>query len=258
MQPETKTAFITGGSRGIGRGIAHVLADAGYDIAFTYNSALEEAESLYKELEGKGRRCFFYQASLHEPDVAEIVTAKAAEDLGGIDAMICNAGLTKHNDLLNLQGSLVDFVYHLNYRSYMMCAKAAANDMVARGAGGNIIFIASTRGIRSHPEDAIYGGMKAALIRSTESMALDVVKHGIRVNCVAPGAIEVRGGKTSLDKNGNISPFIPKIPMQRKGTPDEVGHLVRYIISDEAAYMTGNTVKLDGGLILPGIPERYV
>ena len=255
MQAATnKNAFVTGGSRGIGRGIIRVLADSGYDIAFTYNSQLNEAETLKAELEKKGRRCFFYQASLQNPDVAEPVTAKAAQELGGIDLLVCNAGLTRHNDLLHLEGQLIDFVYNLNYRSYLLCAKVAANDMVARGKKGNIIFIASTRGIRAYPEDAIYGGMKAALIRSVESMALDMAPHGIRVNCVAPGATAVRGSFTQeeLSQGG----FAKKIPLGRRGTPDEVGYLVRYIASDEAAYMTGNTIKLDGGLILPGIPEK--
>jgi NAD(P)-dependent dehydrogenase (short-subunit alcohol dehydrogenase family) len=249
-----KNAFVSGGSRGIGRGIVRILSDSGYDIAFTYNSQLNEAETLKAEVEQKGRRCFFYQASLQFPDVAESVTAKAVQELGGIDLLVCNAGLTRHNDLLHLEGELIDFVYNLNYRSYLLCAKVAANDMVSRGKKGNIIFIASTRGIRAYPEDAIYGGMKAALIRSAESMALDMAPHGIRVNCVAPGATAVRGNFTQegLSHGG----FVKKIPLGRKGTPDEVGYLVRYIASDEAAYMTGNTIKLDGGLILPGIPER--
>jgi NAD(P)-dependent dehydrogenase (short-subunit alcohol dehydrogenase family) len=248
-----KKAFVTGGSRGIGRGIVRMLADAGYDIAFTYNTRLDEAETLKAETAAKGGRCFFYQASLQYPDVAEAVTEKAARDLGGIDLMVCNAGLTRHNDLLHLEGELIDFVYNLNYRSYLLCAKVAANDMTARGEKGCIIFIASTRGIRAHPEDAIYGGMKAALIRSVESLALDMAPRGIRVNCVAPGAIEVRGSfSPEALSRGN---FPKKIPLGRKGAPDEVGRLVRFIASDEAAYMTGNTVKLDGGLILPGIAE---
>jgi NAD(P)-dependent dehydrogenase (short-subunit alcohol dehydrogenase family) len=255
MQNRAKTAFVTGGSRGIGRGIVRVMSDEGYNIAFTYNSALDEAESLHAEVTAKGRRCFFYQASLHEPDVAEVVTAKAAEDLGGIDLMVCNAGLTRDNDLLNLEGSLIDFIYKLNYRSYMLCAKVAANDMVKRGEKGNIIFIASTRGIRAYPEDSIYGGMKAALIRSVESMALDMGQYGIRVNCVAPGATAIRGD-FSMEELSQGSPFLQKIPMKRRGSPDECGYLVRYIASDEASYMTGNNIKLDGGLTLPGIPER--
>ena len=251
-----KTAFVTGGSRGIGRGIVRVLSDVGYDIAFTYNSSIEEAESLKEEVEGKGCRCFFFQASLHLPDVAEDVSAKALEALGSIDLMVCNAGLTRHNDLLTLEGELIDFVYNLNYRSYMLCAKVAANDMVARGEKGNIIFIASTRGIRAYPEDAIYGGLKAALIRSVESMALNMAKYGIRVNCVAPGATAIRGDFTpeELRQGG---PFVQKIPLGRRGSPDEVGYLVRFIASDEADYMTGNTIKLDGGLVLPGIPEKH-
>ncbi|MDR0291161.1 MAG: SDR family oxidoreductase [Treponema sp.] len=250
---ENKKAFITGGSRGIGRGIARKLSDAGYDIAFTYNSQLDEAKAVKAENEGKGQRCFFYQASLQNPDVAEPTTAKAIEDLGGIDLLVCNAGLTRFNNLLHLEGTLIDFVYNLNYRSYLMCAKVAANDMVSRGVKGNIIFIASTRGFRAYPEDAIYGGLKAALIRSTESIALDMAPHGIRVNCVAPGATATRGSFTPEELS---SGFGEKIPLKRKGTPDEIGCLVRFIASDEAAYMTGNTVKLDGGLILPGIPER--
>jgi NAD(P)-dependent dehydrogenase (short-subunit alcohol dehydrogenase family) len=95
--------------------------------------------------------------------------------------------------------------------------------------------------------------MKAALIRSAESMALDMATHGIRVNCVAPGATAVRGSFTPEELSQG---YAKKIPLGRKGTPDEVGCLVRFIASDEAAYMTGNTVKLDGGLILPGMPEK--
>jgi NAD(P)-dependent dehydrogenase (short-subunit alcohol dehydrogenase family) len=250
---ENKKAFVTGGSRGIGRGIVHKLSDAGYDIAFTYNSRLDEAETVKAEVEGKARRCFLYQASLDNPNVAEPVTAQAIEALGGIDLLVCNAGLTRHNDLLHLEGTLIDFLYNLNYRSYLMCAKVAANEMVSRGVKGNIIFVASTRGIRAYPEDAIYGGMKAALIRTAESMALDMAPHGIRVNCVAPGATAVRGSFTPEELSSGIG---KKIPLGRKGTPDEVGRLVRFIASDEAAYMTGNTVKLDGGLILPGMPEK--
>jgi len=255
MRTEAKTAFITGGSRGIGRGIVRVLSSAGYDVAFTYSSSLDEAETLRAEVQAKGRRCFFYQASLERPDVAEAVTAKAIEDLEGIDLLVCNAGMTIFNDLLGLDGSMIDFLYNLNYRAYMLCAKVAANDMVSRSEKGNIIFIASTRGIRAYPNDAIYGGLKAALIRSVESMALDMAPHGIRVNCVAPGATAVRGG-FSMDELSIGPAYVKKIPLGRKGSPDECGHLVRFIASDEAAYMTGNTIKLDGGLILPGIPEK--
>jgi NAD(P)-dependent dehydrogenase (short-subunit alcohol dehydrogenase family) len=249
-----KNAFVTGGSRGIGAGIVQVLSESGYDIAFTYNEKNDSAEVLKNEVEALGRRCFYYQASLEDPEVPLNVTAQAAEDLGGIDLLVCNAGRTRHNDLLNLDPALIEFVYGLNYRSYLLCSKAAVNDMVRRGVPGNIIFITSTRGIRAYPEDALYGGFKAALNRSAESMALDLAKYRIRVNCVAPGATAVRGNYTAEELSAGS--FAPRIPLGRLGTPREVGYLVRYIASDEAAYMTGNIVKLDGGLILPGMPER--
>ena len=250
---EAKKAFVTGGSRGIGRGIVRMLAEAGYDVAFTYHSEEEEARTLNEELDQAGVRGFYYQASLDEAHVAEEVTARAAEDLGGIDLLVCNAGLTKHNDTLNLEGEQIDFLYNLNYRSYLMCSKVAANDMVKRGVKGNIIFITSTRGIRAYPEDSLYGGFKAALNRSAESMALDLAEYGIRVNCVAPGATAVRGNFTLEELQAED--WVSNIPLKRKGSPDEVGRLVRFIASDEMSYMTGNTIKLDGGLILPGMPE---
>ena len=249
-----KKAFITGGSRGIGAGIIRVLSKEGYDIAFTYNSQKEEAEAVCEGVKALGRRCFFYQASLEKPDVPLEVTEQAVKDLEGIDLLVCNAGLTRHNDLLNLDPALIEFVYGLNYRSYLLCSKVAANDMVSRGVEGNIIFITSTRGIRAYPEDALYGGFKAALNRSAESMALDMAKHKIRVNCIAPGATSTRGGFTPEELSaGHLA---PRIPLGRRGSPDEIGYLVRYIASDEASYMTGNIIKLDGGLILPGMSER--
>ncbi|MDR0730345.1 MAG: SDR family oxidoreductase [Treponema sp.] len=247
-----KNVFITGGSRGIGAGIAQVLSDSGYDVAFTYNEKADSAETLKKEIEAKGRRCFYYQASLQNADVPQKVTEQAIKDLGGIDLLVCNAGLTRHNDILNLDPSLIEFLFGLNFRSYLLCSKVAANDMVARGVKGNIIFITSTRGLRAYPEDALYGGLKAALNRAAESMALNLAKYHIRVNCVAPGATAIRGDYSTEELTKG---FAPHIPLGRRGTPRELGYLVRYIASDEADYMTGNIIKLDGGLILPGMPE---
>ena len=250
-----KKAFVTGGSRGIGRGIIRMLSEAGYDVAFTYSSEKEMAETLRVEVSAGGRRCFYYQASLENADVPEAITQKAIDDLGGIDLLVCNAGMTKFNSLLTTEGEFIDYLYSLNYRSYILCAKTAAKSMVAEGTRGNIIFIASTRGFRAYPEDCIYGSLKAAVIRGTESMALEMAAHGIRVNCVAPGATAVRGDFSP----GELSkpPLASLIPLGRLGSPDEVGRLVRFIASDEAGYMTGNTIKLDGGLILPGTPESF-
>jgi NAD(P)-dependent dehydrogenase (short-subunit alcohol dehydrogenase family) len=248
-----KKSFITGGSRGIGRGIALVLAKAGYDIAFTYNSKLEEAKVLSEEIKLIGRKCFYYQASMELDEVPKKITKEAIEDLGGIDLLVCNAGLTKHNSLLNLEAEQIDFLYNLNFRSYLLCSNVAAKYMVDKKIKGNIIFISSTRGIRAYPQDALYGGFKAALNRAVESMALEMSYYNIRVNCIAPGATKVRGSCTDEELSG--SNFAKKIPAGRLGTPEEIGYLVEFIASDKAEYITGVTIKVDGGLILPGMPE---
>ena len=249
-----KKAYITGASRGIGKGIVQVLSSKGYDIVFTYNSQEDEAIELKKETEAKGVMCEFFQASLDQPDVAVPAAEKAIQILGGLDLFVSNAGLTRHNSLLTVEPELIDFVYTLNYKSYILGSKVAANFMVDNKVKGNIIFIASTRGMRAYPEDCLYGSLKAGLIRAVESMALEMAQYDVRVNCIAPGATEVRREPTPERlKEGS---FAGKIPLKRKGSPQEVGYLVEFVASEKAAYMTGNTIKLDGGLILPGMSER--
>ena len=250
--PATKCAFITGGSRGIGKGIALVLAEQGYDIAITYATAMDEAEDTKYQVEVLGRRCFVYQASLEKADVPETVTKQAIADLGRLDVLVNNAGVTRHNSLFTTEVELMDFVYGLDFRAPVLCAKQAALHMREQGIRGSIINITSTRGFRSYPEDALYGAAKAALTRATESMAMELAPHGIRMNCVAPGATRVRGSGTDEDLR---SGFAPKIPLGRYGTPRENGYAVAWLCSDQATYITGTTLKIDGGLILPGMPE---
>lgn len=247
-------AFVTGGSRGIGRGIVQVLAEAGYDVAFTYNSHEDDSISLADEVKAMGRNAYYFQASMENDGVAEDVTSKAIDALGGIDLMVCNAGRTIHHSLPNLTEEDINHIFKLNYRSYLMCASVASRYMIKNEIKGNIIFISSTRSIRAYPEDMLYGGLKAALNRSAESMAIDMARFGIRVNVIAPGYTKIRGNFTPEELSSGH--FVNKIPLQRAGSPKEVGHLVKYLASDIAGYITGDIIKIDGGLILPGTPER--
>lgn len=249
-----KKAFVTGASRGIGRGIAIKLAQNNYDVAITYNSKIDEAKEVVAEVEEHGGRCFYYQASMQYDDVPEKVTKQAIEDLGGIDVLVCNAGLTKHTSLLDIEADFIDFVYGLNYRSYILCSKVAAKYMVDNDVKGSIIFISSTRGIRSYETDSIYGSLKAALNRVVESFAIEMGKYGVRVNSVAPGATAVRG---SYDLESLKNNYIASlIPLKRRGRPEDVANMVNFLASDEASYITGDTIKIDGGLILYGPSER--
>ncbi len=250
-----KKAFITGGSHGIGKGIARELAKNGYDIAITYNARKDGAEQLHEEITKNGGKCFYYQASLDVHGVAEEVTAKAIEDLGGLDLLVCNAGRTIHTHILDLNVEHLDFLYNLNYRSHILCSKIAANYMVENKIQGNIIFITSTRSLRAYPEDCIYGGLKSALNRTAESLAIDLSHYGIRVNCIAPGLTNTEDNPT-MSQLQRADWIVNKIPLGRSGTSNEVGRLVCYIASDDARYMTGDIIKLDGGLILPGTPEK--
>lgn len=248
-----KKALITGASRGIGRGIALRLSKLGYDVAFTYNTEQDEAISLQNEIIAMGSRCFFYQASLQNDGIAESITKQAIGDLGGLDVLICNAGKTNFTSIFTLEKSEIDFLYNLNYKSYLLCTKVAVNHMVEHHIPGRIIYISSTRSMRAYRKDAIYGSLKAALNRAVESLALELAAHQITINSVAPGATAVRNEYTlEALQSGYISSLVP---LKRKGKPDDVAGLVAYLISDEASYITGETIKVDGGLILYGANE---
>ncbi len=252
MATERKTALITGGSSGIGAGIAQVLAEEGYDIAITYGGNADGAQVTKAAVEALGRRCAVIQADLSHRETPEAVVAAALEALGRLDVLVCNAGVTRHHSILTMTADEMDWLYGLDYRGYILAAGAAARHMVTAGIRGNIVFVTSSRGERAYPNDPIYGGLKAALKRSCESIAMDLSPHGIRVNCIAPGATQVREGERAQQWSAMLG---PRIPLGRLGTPRECGHAVAYLVSDKAAYITGVTLRLDGGLILPGMPE---
>lgn len=245
-----KCALITGGSHGIGQGIAVAMARAGYDVAITYRTRPEGAEETRVLVEKEGRRCVPIQADLSDPDMPQQIVDKAVAALGHLDALVCNAGRTEFCSVLNVTREQIDALYSLDYRSYILCAGAVARHMVLNKIAGNIIFITSSRASRAYAEDVLYGGIKAALERSCQSIALDLSAYGIRVNCIAPGATQ------KLDMEHPVStPVDPVIPLKRKAIPIEIGQAVAYLCSDAASYITGITLRMDGGLILPGAPE---
>lgn len=247
-----KKAFITGGSIGTGRGIAQVLTECGYDIAVTYDANPADAESLKIEIEAAGRRFYSYQASLDKPEVPEAVTAKALEDLGGIDLLVCCAAQPVSKSVLDTDIETLDYYYRLNFRSYLLCAKVAAARMIDDKTRGSIIFVTTTEGLRAYKEDLIYGSFAAALHRSTESMAMQLAPHGIRLNCIAPGITDTKGDRPEKE---TPSPYKYKIPAGRRAVPSDIGYAVEFLASEKADYITGTTIKIDGGLILPGMPE---
>ena len=263
-----RTALVTGGSSGIGQGIAIVLAEQGYDIAITYGKNKEGGEETQKHIQSLGRRCFLYQANLEEPEVPVAIVRQAHKDLGRLDVLVNNAGRDGRHSVLSATAEDLDYIYSTNFRGYCLAAGEAARHMVKDGIKGNIVFITSSRGDRAYAEDFIYGGIKAAIKRACESMALDLAHYGIRVNCVAPGATQVRTPEQIAkwraahprpkdEPERKWYPLTDAIPLQRMGTPRDNGELIAFLVSDKASYITGVTVRVDGGLVLPGMPEGW-
>ncbi len=251
QEQHRKVALVTGAGIGIGRGIATVLAQKGYRLAITYRSEREEAGELAAELaRSYDAAPLLIQSDLTQPDQVKRTVQETVEHFDRIDLLVNNAGASTRKPLLDLEEEDMNWQVELNYRAPILASKYAAQAMVERGIRGSIIHITSSRGERAYPDDSIYGGMKAALIRSTGSIALELAPHGIRVNCVAPGATVNR-----LHQDALTEPLGHKIPLGRMGTPHDIGEAVAWLASDEASYITGINLRVDGGLILPGMPE---
>ena len=257
----SKKAIVTGASRGIGKGIAMCLAAEGYDLAISYASKKEEAEKVAEQIrETYHTRCLIYQAALQEKGAGKALFDRAVADLGGLDLLVNNAGLTIFESLQEFKEDTLDLLINLDFKNYILMMREAANYMIASGTKGNIINITSSRGEQSYPEDGLYGGLKAGLNRAICSFALDVSQYGIRINNVAPGAIRIRT-REELIEGGNVAmadfwdELGNRIALGRSGLPEDIGHAVAFLASDKASYITGTTLRVDGGLILPGMPE---
>ena len=243
-----KTALIIGGSQGIGHATVMKLAAQGYDIAFTYYTNEDAAQETTAKVTALGRRCFCYQAVMEDADAPMATVERAAADLGRLDALVVVAGITRWTRLEDLTAEQIDAIYNCNYRASLLCAAAAARHMIAQGVRGSIVHISSVRAHCACEYDAVYGGLKAALIRTTESEAIELAPHGIRVNCVSPGMISVRGPETMEHLTRE---WAKDIPLGRYGMARDVAAAIAFLVSDEAAYITGVTLKVDGGMSLP-------
>ncbi|MGG3283679.1 SDR family NAD(P)-dependent oxidoreductase [Paenibacillus solani] len=244
-------ALVTGAGAGIGRGIAKVLAEKGYRLALTYKSSSDGILDVAEDIRHiYGKEPLVIQSDLTVRSEAENTIRKTIEEFGRIDLLVNNAGIGIHEELTELEEDALDMTVNLDFRAPMLLSKYAVREMIAQKIPGNIIFITSSRGERAYPKDSIYGGMKAALIRAAQSLALEWAPHGIRVNCVAPGATVHK-----LEQSAEEEPLGSKIPLGRLGTPSDIGEAIAWLSSDKASYITGINLRVDGGLILPGMPE---
>ncbi len=257
-----RKAIVTGGSKGIGSGIVRKLAASGYDVAFSYGRHAEDAVALRDRVtEEFGVQCACFPAALETPGNGKRFFEAAVDFLGGLDLLVNNAGVTILQSILDMPEESIDYLINLDFRNYIVLMQQAILYMAKHGVKGSVINITSSRGQRAYPGDAIYGGLKAGLNRAIESIALDAAPYGIRVNNVAPGAIRIRTKEEIVKELGDKVPVEfwdmlgQRIPLERAGTPDDIAGAVAFLASDEASYITGVTLRVDGGLILPGMPE---
>lgn len=245
-----KTALVTGGSRGIGRGIAWALAEADYDLTICHWNDEANAEATASLVRAEwGRECFVLSGDLADPATIPAIVNRSWARMGHIDVLVNNAGISVFQGTAELTDTVMDKLYQVNFRAPMLLMKETAKLMIDGGIAGNILNITSSRAERAYPGDAVYGGLKAALKRATESAALDLAPHRIRVNCIAPGATAVNDYAEWQRRMSG------RIPLGRMGQPADIGHIAVWLASDAASYVTGINLRADGGLILPGTPE---
>lgn len=238
-----KKAVVSGGCLALVGGIAGQLAQAGYRVAVI--GLADEAQAA-AEL---GGAYWYRQADLAQPLTPEQAVKDAAEALGGVDLLVCTVGVFPAGGLLNTTLEEMDNAHNLNYRSFLLQAKAAANLMIEAQKPGSIVFVTSNHGLRAYKDDFLYGSLQAALHRACESLAMQLAPYRVRINCVAHGELE---GVTPVPQEEPDFAF--RLPLQRRETMQELGDAILYL-GEKAGYSTGTVLKTDGGLTLAGMPE---
>jgi 3-oxoacyl-[acyl-carrier protein] reductase len=241
-----KNALITGASKGIGRAIALRFAQEGANVGFTYLSSVEQGEALAKELEGLGIKAKGYRSDASDHVAAEKLMQDFIADFGTIDILVNNAGITKDGLLMRMSEEQWDGVINVNLKSVFNLTKAATKFLMKQKYG-SIINMTSVVGIKGNAGQANYAASKAGIVGFTKSVALELGSRNIRCNAIAPGFIETEM-TAKLDEKV-IAEWRNAIPLKRGGQPDDVANACVFLGSDLSAYVTGQVIQVDGGML---------
>ena len=243
---ENKNIIITGGSRGIGRGIALVLAKHGANIAFTYSSSVDSAISLTEEISTLNVKCKGYQSNAANFEDSQKLVDQILLDFDNIDVLINNAGITKDNLLMRMTEEDFDKVIDVNLKSVFNMVKAVQRTFLKNKAG-SIVNISSIVGVKGNAGQANYAASKAGIIGFSKSIALELGSRNIRSNVIAPGFIQTE--MTEKLNQDVVNQWISGIPLKRGGTTEDVANLCLFLSSDLSSFITGQVINVDGGML---------
>ena len=247
MEGLEKTALVTGASRGIGCAIALTLGQAGYAVAVNYAGSESAAEAVKNEIIAAGGKAFTLQGDVSSPDDVERMFKVVKEEFGFLDLLVNNAGITRDSLLIRMKESSWDEVIATNLKGNFLAMKAAAAMMIRRKKG-SIINISSVVGLTGNVGQVNYAAAKAGVIGMTKSAAKELAARGIRVNAVAPGCI-VTDMTDKIPEDIKES-MLHSIPLSRLGQTEEVANAVAFLASEDAGYITGQVLHVDGGMVM--------
>ncbi len=244
-QLEGKVAIITGATRGIGKGIAEVFAKEGAQIAFTYAGSVEKAQALEEDL-SKITKVKGYQSDASDFEAAQELVDAVIAEFGTVDILVNNAGITRDNLLLRMSKEDFDTVIKVNLDSVFNMTKAVTKTMM-KAKAGSIINMTSVVGVKGNAGQANYAASKAGVIGFTKSVALELGSRNIRCNAIAPGFIETEM-TAALDEK-TVQGWRDGIPLKRGGQPEDVANACVFLASNNASYITGQVLNVDGGML---------
>jgi 3-oxoacyl-[acyl-carrier protein] reductase len=247
MKLEGMNALVTGASRGIGREIALELARQGANVAVNYAGSEEKARETVEEIKKLGRKAFAVRADVSDADAVTDMVKQTIDEFGRVDILVNNAGITRDNLLMRMKEEEWDSVINTNLKGVFLCTKAVTRQMM-RQRSGRIINVASIVGVSGNAGQANYVAAKAGVIGLTKTAARELAPRGINVNAVAPGFITTdMTDKLSEDIKADM---LKQIPLARFGEPADVAKVVAFLASEDSSYMTGQTLHIDGGMVM--------
>ncbi|MDR1481374.1 MAG: 3-oxoacyl-[acyl-carrier-protein] reductase [Synergistaceae bacterium] len=242
-----RVALVTGAGRGIGRAVAIELGTRGYRVALNYQNSEAAAAEAARIIQSSGGAAFAVQADVSRPDMVKRLTDAVTGEFGPIEVLVCNAGITRDNLLARMKDSEWDDVIRTNLNSVYYCAQAVIRGMI-KARFGRIAAISSVSGLVGNAGQANYAAAKAGILGLIKSVARETASRGITANAIAPGFIET--DMTSSLPDGVRAASLARIPVGRYGTPEDIAKATAFIVSDEASYITGQSLTVDGGMTM--------